>query len=54
MTRVPGHDGVFASVLRVVTENPVPPDDADAAADRIRARLGSAVPFEAAPAPAGR
>lgn len=52
MTRVPGHDGVFAAVLRVVTENPVPPDDADAAADRIRAKLGSAVPFEAAPAPA--
>ncbi len=54
MTAVEGNEGVFASALRVVTESPTPPADLEQAAARVRERLGSAMPFEAAPAPTGK
>jgi hypothetical protein len=54
MVAVEGHDGVFAAALRVITENPTPPSSLEQATEQIRERLGSALPFEAAPAPAGK
>ncbi|MGA0060088.1 MAG: hypothetical protein ACO3RU_10910, partial [Planctomycetota bacterium] len=54
MGAVEGHDGVFAAALRVITENPTPPSSLEQATEQIRERLGSALPFEAAPAPAGK
>lgn len=54
MARVEGHEGVFAAALRVITENPPPPADLERATEKIRAQLGTALPFEANPAPAGK
>jgi hypothetical protein len=54
MAGIEGREGVFASALRVVTEGPMPTADLEQAVEKIRAQLGTALPFEAAPAPAGK